>query len=320
MVARLTLTLALCAFAATVAFSQAAAALSGRVTDGSKENVLRGARVTLTPVASSEGAVPFATATDASGEFVFSAPAGEYNVAFDYLGLPAKTQRVTLSAPPSDPGRSAVALGDDTLTLAAFSVTETRTGQTRALNQQRSSQNLTNIVSADYSGQFPDKNIADAVKRLPGVTVETDRDTGGSEGRYVTVRGMSADFNAVTVNGMRVNVTDFDGISRRVPLDVISSDVADQIEVTKALRPDQDADSLGGAVDIKTRSAFSHSGRTASVKAAIGYSSLLSEYTGYPYDNPTYEGAEPKTGPPQTVATTMGIFSIRKKCAIRASY
>jgi TonB-dependent receptor len=188
--------------------------------------------------------------------------------------------------------RLALSLGDSVLALAAVTVEGTRTGQARALNQQRASQNLTNIISADFSGQFPDKNIADAVKRLPGVTVETDRDTGGVEGRYITVRGMSADFNAVTIDGVRVNVTDFDGITRRVPLDVVSSDVADQIEVTKALRPDQEADSIGGAVNIRTRSAFSRGNRSASVRTALSFSDQLGDYSGqFPHENPGYEGA-----------------------------
>ncbi len=283
------LTLALVA-TGLVRAQPAPATLSGRVTDAATQTVLRGASVTLTPTPSSAVA-PLRTTTDTNGEFTFTAPAGSYTLALDYLGLPPKSQTITLLAPPAAPVRLALSLGDNAVVLAAVTVEATRTGQARALNQQRASQNLTNIISADFSGQFPDKNIADAVKRLPGVTVETDRDTGGSEGRYVTVRGMSADFNAVTVNGMRVNVTDFDGITRRVPLDVISSDVADQIEVTKALRPDQDADSLGGAVDIKTRSAFSRDGRTASAKFALGYSSILSDYYGYPFENPSREGA-----------------------------
>ncbi len=263
------------------------ATVSGRVTDAATRNTLRGAAVTLTP-ASAAATAP-ATATDADGEFVLTAPAGTYTITVDYLGLPPKAQTLQLRAGEST--RLALVLGADTISLAAVTVEASRTGQARALNQQRAAQNLTNIISADFTGQFPDKNIADAVKRLPGVTVETDRDTGGSEGRYVTVRGMSADFNAVTVNGMRVNVTDFDGLTRRVPLDVISSDVADQIEVSKALRPDQDADSIGGAVEIKTRSAFSRDGRSASVKAALAYSSILSDYFNYPYDNPSREAA-----------------------------
>ncbi|WP_414660136.1 TonB-dependent receptor [Horticoccus sp. 23ND18S-11] len=275
--------------AASAQSSAVVSTLSGRVIDATTQSVLRGATVTLTPTKT--GAPALQGATDANGEFTLAGAPGDYLLVLDYLGLPPKSQTVTLPPSSATPVRIEISMGDPVLSLAAVTVESTRTGQARALNQQRSAQNLTQIISADFSGQFPDKNIADAVKRLPGVTVETDRDTGGSEGRYVTVRGMTADFNAVTVNGMRVNVTDFDGITRRVPLDVISSDTADQIEVSKALRPDQDADSLGGAVDIKTRSAFSHNGRTASIKAALGYSSLLSSYYGYPYENPTHEAA-----------------------------
>jgi len=273
--------------------AQPTATLSGRVIDASTQAVLRGASVTLTPTgAGSTNATALRTSTDANGEFTLNAAPGDYSLAFDYLGLPPKSQTVTLAAPPAAPVRLALSLGDAAIALAAFTVEGTRTGQARALNQQRSSPNLTNIISSDFSGQFPDKNIADAVKRLPGVTVETDRDTGGVEGRYITVRGMSADFNAVTIDGVRVNVTDFDGITRRVPLDVVSSDVADQIEVTKALRPDQEADSIGGAINIRTRSAFSRGGRSASLRAALSFSDQLQDYTGkFPYENPGYEGA-----------------------------
>jgi len=252
----------------------APAALAGRVTDAVTRHSLRGATLTLSPAQS--GVAAFSTSTDADGEFALSVPAGTYTLTVDYLGLPPKSQTVELRA--GEPARLSLLLNADTVALAAFTVEASRTGQARALNQQRTAQNLTAIISSDFTGQFPDKNIADAVKRMPGVTVETDRDTGGSEGRYVTVRGMAADFNAVTVNGMRINVTDFDGLSRRVPLDVVSTDVADQIEVTKALRPDQDADSIGGAVDIRTRSAFSRDSRSAAVKLALGYSALLEDY------------------------------------------
>lgn len=272
--------------AALTAFSQASGVtLTGRVTDAGTQNILSGVAVSLT-----SPAVALRTTTDANGEFTLSAPAGDYTLALDYLGLPPKSQTVTLPASAVVPVRLALSLADTTLALAAVTVESTRTGQARALNQQRASQNITNIISADFTGQFPDKNIADAVKRLPGVTVETDRDTGGSEGRYVTIRGMSADFNAVTIDGMRVNATDSGGITRRVPLDVISSDVADQIEVSKTLLPSQDADSIGGAVNIRTRSAFSSDRRTASLKTGLSYTDMINHYTGgYPYKNPGYE-------------------------------
>jgi TonB-dependent receptor len=267
---------------ASPALFGADAILTGRVLDAATRSALRGAAIS---VSGSDGR----TVTDANGEFSLTLPAGRITLTVDYLGLPSKS--VAVDARAGESTRLDLTLGDDTVSLAALRVEATRTGQARALNQQRGATNLLNVVSSDFTGQFPDKTIADAVKRLPGVTVETDRDTGGAEGRYITVRGMSADFNAVTIDGVRVNVTDFDGITRRVPLDVVSSDTADQIEVTKALRPDQDGDSIGGAVNIRTRSAFSRAERTATFRAALGHSALLEDYVGYPYGNPGHEAA-----------------------------
>ncbi len=263
--------------------AQETGSVSGRVFDAETGAVLRGAVVAIA------GTTVRAT-TGADGAYALSAPAGPQTLTVDYLGLPSASRPVTVAA--GGAVRLDVELRTGVVRLGDFRVESTRTGQARALNQQRASTNLVSIISSDLSGQFPDKTIADAVKRLPGITVETDRDTGGAEGRYITVRGMTADFNAVTIDGMRVNVTDFDGITRRVPLDVVPSDVADQIEVTKALRPDQDADSIGGAVNIRTRSAFSRRERAATAKAALGYSALLEDYTGgYPYENPGREAA-----------------------------
>jgi TonB-dependent receptor len=144
------------------------------------------------------------------------------------------------------------------------------------------------IISSDSFGEFPDKSIADAVRRLPGITVE--RGQGDGEGRYVTIRGMNADFNAVSLNGVRVAVSNFDNASRSVPLDVVSSRSAETIEVTKAIRPDQDADAIGGAVNIRTRSPFDRDGRTITMDSALTYNNLLGRYgQGYYLDPYGYE-------------------------------
>ncbi|MBL9208134.1 MAG: TonB-dependent receptor [Opitutaceae bacterium] len=270
-------------FFIVAATAQTSGVVAGRAFDSTTGAVLRGADITV-------AGSPVRTTTDADGAYLLSLPAGSHRIAVDYLGYEPRTKEVTVTA-----GATVsldFTLGTEVVQLGSVRVVGERTGQARALNQQRSAQNISNIISSDFAGQFPDKTIADAVKRLPGVTVETDRDTGGAEGRYITLRGMSADFNAVTIDGVRVNATDFDGITRRVPLDVVSSDVADQIEVTKALRPDQDADSIGGAVNIRTRSAFSQKGRASSFKAGLNTSSLHDEYTSdYPFDQTGYEAA-----------------------------
>ncbi len=277
--ARLTASAALC-FAATAAYADGR--ITGRVTDAATNSGLPGAEVTL-------GGTKAKAITASDGSFTLSAPAGSYELNTYYLGYPSQTVTTTVTEGATTP--ALISLGNsDTVTLEAFTVEGTREGQARALNQQRTSTNLTSIISSDLSGQFPDKTIADAVKRLPGITVETDTDTGGSEGRYITIRGMNADFNAVSINGMRASVSDFSGLSRRVPLDVVSAKSADQIEVTKALRPDQDGDGIGGAVNITTRSPFDRDGIYASAEAEIGYSSITEDYSSsYPYNDPNTE-------------------------------
>lgn len=257
--------------------------LTGRVIDAPTTAVLSGAEVIVQP-----GGLRTTTARD--GTFSLRLAPGTYEVTVNYLGQPSKTLTVTI--PAGGTADLPVAMSDDIVQMETFSVSTSREGQARALNQQRSAQNLTAIVSSDLSGQFPDKTIADAVSRLPGISVETDRDTGGDEGRYVTIRGLSARFNTVTVNGMRVNVTNFDGVSRAVPLDVVSARSADQIEVTKAVRPDQDGDGIGGQVNIVTRSPFDRDARFLTAEGALSFRRLLDQFNGdYPFENPGYEGA-----------------------------
>ncbi len=123
-------------------------------------------------------------------------------------------------------------------------------GMNKALNKQRAAENIITAVSADAIGQFPDTNVSEALQRLPGLSIERDQ----GEGRYVRVRGMGPDFNAVTINGVGVPGPDAD--RRAVALDVIPSDLLENLIVTKSLTPDMDANSLGGSIDVQSLSAF----------------------------------------------------------------
>ncbi len=127
-------------------------------------------------------------------------------------------------------------------------------GMNKALNNQRSADNIITAVTADAIGQFPDTNVSESLQRLPGLSIERDQ----GEGRYVRVRGMSPDYNAVTINGVGVPGPDAD--RRAVALDVIPSDLLENLVVTKSLTPDMDANALGGSIDVQSLSAFDRDG------------------------------------------------------------
>jgi TonB-dependent receptor len=132
----------------------------------------------------------------------------------------------------------------------------------RAADQQKSASGITNVVSSDAIGRFPDPNIAEALQRVVGVAIARDQ----GEGRYINVRGGPSEFSAVTIDG--VSIAAPDPTTRAIDLDTVPSDIVGALEITKTLRPDQDADSITGAVNIKTQSPFDYKGFRA--RASLG--------------------------------------------------
>ncbi|MCD8481720.1 MAG: TonB-dependent receptor [Verrucomicrobia bacterium] len=250
-------------------FAQESATVRGTVVETVSNLNLEGATVRLAEL-------DLRTTTDRSGRFVFRGlPAGEYTISAQFPGQPPATLRVRLGAGEETSVRLALG-GDDVIDLGEFVVTSGPTATERAMARQRAQQNIADIVSADALGNFPDKTLADAVRRLAGITIE--RGPGQGEARYVTVRGLNSDFNSVSLDGVPVTVSNFDGASRSVPLDVISTRTADSIEVTKTLRPSDNADSIGGLITIRSRSAFDRDGRFLSAQAGGYYNRLIDRY------------------------------------------
>jgi TonB-dependent receptor len=230
------------------------------------------------------------TTTDRSGRFAFrNVPPGTFAVSAQFLGYPPTGRTVEVVANEEAVVRL-VFTEDDVIELDDFVVVSGPTATERALARQRSMQNIAAIVSADALGNFPDKTLADAVRRLPGITIE--RGQGQGEARYVTVRGLNSDFNSVSLDGVPVTVSNFDGASRSVPLDVVSTRSADSVEVTKTLRPDDNADSIGGLITIRTRSAFDRDGRFLSGHVGGFYNRMISRYgAGFYLNEWGYEGS-----------------------------
>jgi len=121
-----------------------------------------------------------------------------------------------------------------------------------AIAAKRDADTVIEEVSADNLGKLPDPNVADALARVPGVSVVVNQDTG--EGEYVAIRGLSGTYNAVLINGVRVAQTDTG--SRDVSLTVLPPNGLSAIRVSKTVMPDMDGDAIAGIIDFRTPTAF----------------------------------------------------------------
>ena len=128
-------------------------------------------------------------------------------------------------------------------------VTAQAKGQLDAINKQLNSRSIVNIVSSDRIQELPDANAAETVARIPGVSIKRE----GGEGNKVVIRGLSPKYNSITVDGTKLASTDSD--DRSTDLSMISQNVLEGIEVTKAGTPNLDADVLGGTINFKLKRA-----------------------------------------------------------------
>lgn len=189
------------------------------------------------------------TVSDINGRFtILSVPTGTQELIIKYLGFEDIQQEVTVV--PGETISVSLVLESNSIELEGVEVAAYGlSGQSKALNTQKNNTNITNVVSTDQIGKFPDANIGDAVKRIPGITMQMDQ----GEARNIIVRGLSPQLNSVTLNGSRIPSAE--GDNRNVQMDLIPSDMIQTIEVSKAVTPDMDGDALGGSVNLITRTA-----------------------------------------------------------------
>ncbi len=237
-------------------------AISGSIRDAEDQLSLAGASVFIETL-------QIGTTSNINGEFtLLKVPAGTYTVFVEYMGYASHQQEIVIKS-----GEAASV--DFELTPGIVNGSEIQVlgerlkGQAKALNIQRSNPNITNIVSADQIGRFPDANIGDALKRIPSITVNYDQ----GEARFANLRGTEPRLSSVMINGERVPSAE--GEIRAVQLDLIPSAAIQSIEVNKAVTPDMDADAIGGAINLVTRQA--PYGMRVSATAGSGYNFLREE-------------------------------------------
>ncbi|MDD5765726.1 MAG: TonB-dependent receptor [Candidatus Marinimicrobia bacterium] len=241
--------------------AKARGTVDGRVIDAKTGDYLPGANVIL--VGTTYGA-----ASDRTGSFVImNIPNGTYEMLVSYVGYDEYKTSITLSEE-VDRVSILAELTVSNIELNEVVVEGLRQGQAKALNQQKIAENIVNVVDEEQMQLFPDVNSAEVLQRVPGVSIARDQ----GEGRYVLVRGTSAGMNSTSIDGVKIPSPE--GGDRSVSLDLISADNLAGIEVTKAITPDMDGDAIGGAVNLKTKSALDYPGKVLSGTLGGGYNNL----------------------------------------------
>jgi TonB-dependent receptor len=241
--------------------------IEGNIKDAVTDQPLPGANIIL--IGTSLG-----DATDINGKFTIrNVPPGSYTIRVTYIGY--KPQELAIQLKDGTTLTQDFALEPVSVEGETIIVTAQASGQNEAINQQLSSMQIKNIVSLAKIQELPDNNAAESIGRLPGVSLIR---TGG-EGSQVVIRGLSPQYNQITIDGVEMssNIASGNNIvssdknlqltasglggtidilgDRGTDLSMISSSMLGGIEVTKAITPDMDAAVLGGVVNFGMRKA-----------------------------------------------------------------
>src|SRR6478609_9364316 len=157
-------------------------------------------------------------------------------------GAPAANQ-----TPPATAVSDSEADSPDTIVVTGF-----RQSLEAALNVKRNSVAAVDAIVAEDIAKFPDQNLAESLQRIPGISIQRD----AGEGRAITVRGLSAQFTRVRVNGLETIATSTDGAAsnrdRGFDFNVFASELFSSIVVHKTAEASLDEGSLGAGVDLNT--------------------------------------------------------------------
>jgi TonB-dependent receptor len=213
--------------------------IAGRVLDPN-QGALMGARVALQPAGHT-------VVSDDQGQFSISDMApGKYTLVVLYMGFAPFSQEVTLAS--GEVSNLEAVLQVEGANKRLIVRGERERGEIGALNRERTADNIVQVLPAEVITSLPNTNIADAVGRLPSVSLERDE----GEGKYVQIRGTEPRLSNVTIDGVHMPSPE---AVRNVKLDAIPADLIDSVEINKTLSANQEGDAIGGSVNLVTKKA-----------------------------------------------------------------
>lgn len=242
--------------------------VSGTVKDANTGDPLPGANVFI------GGDINKGAATNIEGDFIISGvPAGTHTLTASYIGYQKLSREITVES--GETNSLEIEMSPQTFEGEEVVVSAQARGQTEAINQQVSSNNVVNVVSASKIRELPEANAAEALGRLPGVSLKRN----AGEGNKVVVRGLSPEYNKIQIEGVTMAATGEE--DRSVDLSMISPYMLQGIEISKTATADNEASHLGGIVNFKLKQAPDEP--QMDFVAQGGYNQLRNEYGDYKF-------------------------------------
>jgi TonB-dependent receptor len=232
--------------------------IGGHISDTS-DSVLQGAQIELQPAGRT------VVSGQQGGYFINNLAPGSYTITVTYVGLSSFTKVVNVAA-------GQVTTLDIKMEVASqrdqiFVNGERVSGEVEAINRERTADNIVQVLPSEVINSLPNANVADAVGRLPSVTLERDE----GEGKYIQVRSLEPRLTNATIDG--VNIPSPEPGVRQIKFDAMPANLIDSVEVNKTLQANMDGDGIGGSVNIVTKTAGEHP--TVDIAGAGGTTPIL---------------------------------------------
>ncbi len=233
-----------CSPATALRAQPAAGSVAGTVSNAGTGDLLEGVRVVLPALGRS-------ALTDATGRYLIDGvPAGSHELTASYTGL--DPQRFTVAVAAGQRATRDFALTSGVYRLDAFTVAGEREGGAAAITAQRNAANVKNVVAMDSYGNLPNMSASELAILLPGVTAALNLEN-GIDG--FTVRGMGPTLNNITLDGGMLSTQG--AMARQGRINNLTGAMFEGLELIKGHTPDRGADSLGGTINLKSRSPLS---------------------------------------------------------------
>jgi iron complex outermembrane receptor protein len=158
-------------------------------------------------------------------------------------------------------------------------VTGIRGSLRESLETKREAVGVVDALNAEDVGKFPDKNLAEALQRVPGIVIS--RDFG--EGERVNLRGLSSTLTRTLLNGHSLATADWFildqlNTTRSFNYLMLPADVIGQVRVAKSPQVDFEEGGIGGTIDVITRKPLDMDSMQTFLSAQMAYTDLADEY------------------------------------------